>query len=153
MNHQRRYPMSGNPIPKGYHTVTPYLVITDVPRVIDFLKAALGGAEIERHADPKGRIMHAEVRIGDSIVMMGEANDVFPPMPVNLYLYVTDTDATYKAAINAGGQTVREPTTEFYGDRCAGVRDPGGNVWWIATHIEDVSREEMERRQRQKQSS
>ena len=90
--------------------------------------------------------MHAEVRVGDSIIMLGESGGPFPPMPTCLYLYVPNTDAVYKASLNAGGTSIREPADQFYGDRVAGVKDPSGNQWWIATHIEDVSEEELARR-------
>jgi PhnB protein len=90
--------------------------------------------------------MHAEVRLGDSVVMMGEAGKWWKPMPGTIHLYVNDTDAVYQRALQAGGTSLREPTDQFYSDRSAGVRDPVGNHWWIATHKEDVSSEEMEKR-------
>jgi uncharacterized glyoxalase superfamily protein PhnB len=97
-------------------------------------------------SSPEGDVRHAEIQIGDSRVMLGEASDQWKPMPAMLYVYVEDTDAVYRRAIAAGGQSLREPTTEFYGDRSAGVQDPAGNLWWIATHVEDVSPEELTRR-------
>jgi uncharacterized glyoxalase superfamily protein PhnB len=93
--------------------------------------------------------MHASVRVGDSPVMLGEATDEWKPMPCGLHLYVEDTDAAYATAIAAGARSLREPADQFYGDRAAGVVDDAGNQWWIATHVEDVSREEMERRMKQ----
>jgi len=99
--------------------------------------------------------MHAEVIVGDSYIMLGEANDKYPTSPAMLYLYVDDVDSTYAQAVKAGGKSLREPTTEFYGDRSSGVTDEFGNQWWIATHVEDVTPEEMQRRQEeffQKQS-
>lgn len=93
-----------------------------------------------------GTIMHAEVRIGDSVVMMGESGGEFTPMPASIHLYVEDTDATYKRALRAGATSLREPADQFYGDRSAGVKDLAGNHWWIATHKEDVSPEELEKR-------
>ena len=138
--------MAVKPIPDGYHTITPYLVVQGVPKLIEFLKEAFGGVEKECMKLPDGTVMHAEVRIGDSLVMMGEARGQFKPMPGSLYLYVPDTDAAYKRALQAGGMTTMEPADQFYGDRNAGVMDPAGNLWWIATRQEDVSPEELERR-------
>lgn len=142
--------MAVNPIPEGYHTVTPYLTVPGVARLIDFVKRAFG-AEITEGpmTRPDGTIMHVEVRIGDSKVMMGEPTGQFQPMPAMLYVYVKDTDATYLSAMRAGATSLMEPADQFYGDRNAGVEDPCGNRWWIATHKEDVPAEEMARRARQ----
>jgi uncharacterized glyoxalase superfamily protein PhnB len=134
------------PKPEGFHTVTPYLIVEGVAGLIDFLKQAFGAEEIERMASPDGGIAHAEVRIGDSIIMMGEPRDEWKPMPGSIYLYVDDTDAAYKRALEAGATSLMEPADQFYGDRNGGVKDPSGNHWWIATHIEDVAPEEMARR-------
>ncbi len=138
--------MAVKPIPEGFHTVTPYIVVEGVPKLIDFLKQAFEAKEINRHAQPDGTIMHAEVKIGDSIVMMGEARGEHKPMPSMLYLYVKDADAVYKRAVQAGATSVMEPADQFYGDRSGGVKDLCGNQWWIATHKEDVSPEEMTKR-------
>lgn len=138
--------MTVKAIPDGYHTVTPYLLTNDATKVLDFAKRAFGANETERHEDDKGQVQHAAMRIGDSMVMLGQANDKFPAMQSMLHLYVPDVDAAYKRAIEAGGTSLREPTNEFYGDRSSGVADPAGNQWWIATHVEDVPPEEMERR-------
>ncbi len=127
------------PIPKGYRTVTPYLVVRDVPRLIEFLQQAFGATELLRSLRPDGSVMHAEVQIGDSRVMMGEASGEWPPMPGSVHLYVVDTDALYHLALQAGATSLREPTNQFYGDRMAGVQDPVGNQWWIATRVENVS--------------
>jgi PhnB protein len=138
---------SVRPIPEGYHTVTNYLTVEGVGRLLEFLKQAFGAEQRGGiHTGPGGRIMHAEVKIGDTIVMMGEPMGPWPARPCNLYMYVEDVDAVYRRAVESGGKSVREPTNEFYGDRDAGVEDPSGNNWWIATHVEDVSEEEMERR-------
>ncbi len=134
------------PIPDGYHTVTPYLVVRDVPRLIEFLRQAFGATELIRAPRPDGSIMHAEVAIGDSRVMMGEPPGSSPPMPGCVHLYVVDTDALYHLALQAGATSLREPTDQFYGDRMAGVQDPVGNQWWIATHTQDVSPAELARR-------
>jgi PhnB protein len=94
-------------------------------------------------------VMHAQLKIGDSMVMISDAMDKYPAMPTSLYLYVKDTDAAYRSAIKAGGVSIMEPMTQFYGDRNAGVKDPAGNQWWVATHIEDLTPQEVERRQKE----
>lgn len=129
--------------PDGWHTVTPYIYNTNTAETINFAVAAFGATLKEKHLMPDGSVMHAEITIGDSIIMMGDARDGKPPMPTMLYLYVEDCDAMYAKAMAAGGKSLLEPTTEFYGDRSSGVTDPWGNQWWIATHVEDVSQEEM----------
>jgi len=138
--------MSVKPIPDGYHSVTPYLTVQGVTKLIDFLKQAFEAQEIERMTRPDGTIGHAEVKIGDSIVMMGEAGGEWQPMPGAIYLYVNDVDTTYQCALQAGAVSTMEPMNQFYGDRSAGVKDPSGNLWWIATHKEDLSREELMKR-------
>jgi PhnB protein len=134
------------PVPEGYHTVTPALTVQGTPKLIDFLKQAFDAKEIEVMKRPDGAIAHAEVRIGDSVVMLGEANAELKPTPGSFYLYVTDADATYKRAIRAGATSIRELRDEFYGDRNGAVRDPFGNSWWIGTRKENLSREELQRR-------
>ena len=140
--------MAVKPIPDGYHTITPYLIVANVEGLIEFVEEAfdgsLRGGEAAR--DSSGRIMHAEMQIGDSVVMMSEATDDSTPMTAMLHLYVEDVDAVYQRALAAGGTSLREPTDEFYGDRSAGVADDFGNQWWIATLVEDVPPEEMQRR-------
>ena len=138
--------MTVKPIPTGYHTVTPYLVVQGAAQLIDFSIQAFDAEEIHRMARPDGAIMHAEVKIGDSRVMIAEAQDEFSPMPAMLHLYVEDADAVYRQALQAGATSLREPEDQFYGDRIGGVQDSFGNQWWMATHIEDVSAEEMARR-------
>ena len=142
--------MSVKAIPEGFHTVTPYLISSDAAKVLDFAKRAFGATEVEKHLDDQGRIQHATMRIGDSMIMLGQGSDEWKPMPCMLHLYVPDVDATYKRAVAAGGRSLREPTNEFYGDRSSGVIDETGNQWWIATHVEDVSLEEMEKRMKAK---
>jgi len=132
-----------NPIPQGYHTVTPYLTVKDAGALIDFMKKAFDAQETYRMAAPDGKVRHAEVRIGDSKLMIGGSDANRPSM---LYLYVADCDAWYRRAIAAGAKSLREPTTEFYGDRSSGVEDAFGIQWWIGTHVEDVSPEEIARR-------
>lgn len=138
--------MAVKPIPEGYHTVTPYMTVQGADTLIAFLKEAFGALESERLTGENGRIQHAEVRIGDSVVMMAQATEQWTAMPSAIYLYVDDTDATYRRALQAGATSVMEPADQFYGDRNAGVQDPVGNYWWIATRIEDVSSEELARR-------
>ena len=136
------------PVPDGYHTVTPYLTVPGLAKTIEFLKQAFGAEVGDIMERPGGVIGHATVKIGDSMIMMGEPDPKGPyaPRPCNLYVYVPDVDAVYGRAIQAGGKSLREPTDEFYGDRGSGVEDPSGNYWWIGTHIEDVTREEIGRR-------
>jgi len=137
---------SVRPIPEGSHTITPYLVVEGIPKLIEFLKQAFGAQEIFRMARPDGVVAHAEVKIGDSMVMMGTPMGAGKAQTSSLYLYVEDVDAVYQSAIQAGGTSVREPSDQFYGDRTGGVIDPCGNYWGIATHVEDVPPEEVERR-------
>ena len=138
--------MRVSPIPKGYHTVTPYLTVEGVAKLIEFLKTAFDAKEKERMTRPDGSIGHAEVKIGDSIVMMGDAMGDYKPMPATLYLYVKNTNAAYKRALSAGAVSIMEPQDMFWGDRNAGVKDPFGNQWWISTHKENVSPKELKKR-------
>lgn len=141
--------MAVKPVPEGYRTVTPYLVVPGIPKLLDFVKEAFGASELHRFTGPDGTIMHAEARIGDSIVMMGDPAGRYPAMPSTVYVYVPDVDAAYQRALSAGAKSVSAPKDQFYGDRSGGVIDPCGNQWYIATHVEDVSPEEMERRSRE----
>jgi uncharacterized glyoxalase superfamily protein PhnB len=138
--------MAARAIPEGYHSVTPYLTVEGADRLIEFVEAAFGATETERITTSDGRIAHAEVRIGDSVVMMSEAGERCAPMPTALYLYVPDADAAYRRALAAGAVSLMEPADQFYGDRNAGVQDPTGNRWWIATRVEDVPPQELHRR-------
>jgi PhnB protein len=138
--------MAVKPIPEGFHTITPYLIVENVPKLMEFLANAFGAKELFKMDDPRGGVMHAEMRIGDSVVMMGEAMGEHKPLHGGFYLYVEDVDAVYQRAVQAGGTSTREPTNEFYGDRVGGVKDAFGNNWWIATHVEDVSPDELARR-------
>ncbi len=135
-----------NPIPKGYHTVTPYLVVESAAKLIEFLKNAFDAKEKEQMTRPDGTIGHAEVKICDSIVMMGDAMGDHKTQPGILYLYVKNTDAFYKRALAAGAISVMEPQDMFWGDRNAGVKDSFGNQWWISTHKENVSPKELKKR-------
>ncbi|NGO14343.1 VOC family protein [Streptomyces sp. HC44] len=138
--------MAVKPVPEGYTTVTPWIISRDTDRLIAYVKEAFGAEEIARVVGEDGRIGHAEVRIGDSVVMMFDARPDWPPTPGFLRLYVEDADAVHRQAVAAGGTSVTEVTHLFFGDRVGRVRDPLGNLWWIQTRVEDLSPEEMERR-------
>lgn len=138
--------MAVNAKPEGYHSLTPYLVVEGAARLIAFLEEVFDAEETERFAAPGDLIAHAELRISDSIVMLGDAHGPHAPMPAMLYVYVDDVDATYQRALAAGATQVQPPADQFYGDRSGGVRDPCGNLWWIATHVEDVPPDELQRR-------
>jgi PhnB protein len=146
--------VSGNgnlrPVPEGYHSVTPWIISRDSSRLIEFLIAAFDAEEIARVVGDDGSIGHAEVRIGDSVVMMFDAKPHWPDTPAFLRLYVADGDAVFDQALRAGATSVTEMTHLFWGDRVGRVRDPFGNLWWIQTRVEDVSLEEMERRANEK---
>jgi uncharacterized glyoxalase superfamily protein PhnB len=139
--------MAVEPVPNGYSVVTPYLVVHDAPGLIEFMEQAFGGRERMRMTGSDGAIRHAEVDIGNARVMVAEASEESPPIPAMLHLYVEDVDAVYQRAVEAGAESIAEPADQFYGDRMAGVKDAFGDRWWIATHFEDVSAEEAERRQ------
>jgi PhnB protein len=142
------------PIPDGYHSVTPYLIVKGAARAIEFYKTAFGAAEVMRLAQPDGRVGHAEIEIGNSRLMLA---DEFPEMgvhaphsggrmPMSLLLYVDDVDAVAARALEAGATVIRPVRDQFYGDRSGTFSDPFGHVWTIATHTEDVSHEEVTRR-------
>jgi PhnB protein len=139
------------PVPEGYHSITPWIVSRDSARLIEFLNAAFGAEEIARVVAEDGSIGHAEVRIGDSVVMMFDAKPHWPDTPAFLRLYVADGDAVFQQALRAGATPVTEMTHLFWGDRVGRVRDPFGNLWWIQTRVEEVSLEEMERRATEKE--
>ncbi len=140
------------PIPDGYHSLQPYLYFKNAADAIAFYAKAFGATERMRMPDKKGRIMHAEINLGDSCIMMADENadmGVYSPehyggAPMSLVLYVEDCDVVYKQALAAGAKSLREPADQFYGDRTAGVADPFGFHWYIGTHIKDVSMEEMQ---------
>lgn len=146
--------MTVKPIPDGYHSVTPYLIVNEGAKAIDFYKRAFGAAELFCFPGPGGKIMHAELKIGDSPIMLA---DEFPEMgaispkslggsPVGILLYVENCDVVFKQAVAAGATVERPVQDQFYGDRSGTVMDPFGHKWTIATHIEDVSVEEVNRR-------
>ncbi len=128
--------MSGQSKPQGYTSLSPYLVVHGARAVIDFLEQTFGAAELRRYDMPDGSIMHAEVRVDDTVVMIAEGGGEWPPFPSWLHVYVPDVDATYARALKAGGVSVQAPERkEGDPDRRGGVKDPGGNTWWIATQV------------------
>jgi PhnB protein len=140
------------PIPEGYHTVTPYLMIDGADKFIRFMAAVFGAKVAEQLMRADGKPGHTELRIGDSLIMLSEVMAGRPPTPVMLHIYVDDVDAAFERAVNAGGKVVAAPTDQFYGDRSGGVIEPSGNTIWIATHIEDVPPAELQRRAKAAQS-
>lgn len=137
-----------NSVPDGYHTLTPYLIVPDAERMIRFLQDVFGATLRERFNRPDGTLKHAELDIGDSRIMMSQASEQFTPRPQTLYVYLPDVDAAYRRAMDAGAKSLMEVALQNYGDRNGGIEDPAGNWWWIATRVEDVSAEEVERRER-----
>jgi len=146
--------MAVKPIPEGYHTFTPYLIVNGAAAAIEFYKKAFGAREMMRMAGPDGKVGHAEIKIGDSHVMMA---DEMPNLgflgpqsrggtTVQLMIYVKDVDATVDKAVAAGGKLKRAVQDQFYGDRSGTIEDPFGHVWTIATHVEDVPPAELRRR-------
>ncbi len=141
-------------IPEGYHSVTPYLIIKGASDAIEYYKKAFGATELFRMPGPGGQVMHAEIKIGDSPVMladevqqMGYRNPrAYGGTPVSLMIYVEDVDAVFNRAVAAGGKVQQPLEDKFYGDRSGTLEDPFGHVWTVATHKEDVSSEEMKRR-------
>jgi PhnB protein len=147
-------PRSANPVPKGYRTVTPYIIINGAARALEFYARAFGAVERLRMPGPNGTVGHAEIAIGNSRVMLA---DEFPAMgakgpgayggsPVMLHLYVDDADAWTDRAVKAGAKLTRQVEDQFYGDRMGAVEDPFGYTWFLSTHVEDISAEEMQRR-------
>ena len=146
--------MAVSPIPEGYHSVTPYLVMKNAAAAIEFYKKAFGAVELFRMPAPGGKVGHAEIKIGDSPVMLA---DEYPDLgfkgpeslggtPVILMIYVNDVDKIYPQAIAAGGKELRPLQTQFYGDRSGTLSDPFGHMWTICTHVEDVPEEELAKR-------
>lgn len=146
--------MAVKPVPEGYRTVTPYLIIKGAARAIDFYKQAFGATEIMRFPGPNNTIAHAEIKIGDSVVMLADgagANEFRDPLAlggtgVGLMIYVPEVDKVFKNAVSLGAKQSRQVVDQFYGDRSGTLVDPFGHVWTVATHVEDVSQEEMQRR-------
>jgi PhnB protein len=140
-------------IPDGYHTLSPYLVVPDAEVMARFLQDVFGATLVERHDRPDGTMQHGEFQLGDSKLMMGQADSRFTPMRLNTFVYVEDVDAVFVRAQAAGTRVLLPVSNQFYGDRLCGLEDPAGNCWWVATHVEDVSQEELERRHQEAQTA
>ena len=145
--------MAVKPVPEGYHSVTPYLIINGASRAIDFYKNSFGATEIMRFPGPDGKIAHAEIKIGDSVIMLADeamaqykSPETYGGTPVSMMIYVPDVDKTFKQATSNGAKESRAVQDQFYGDRSGTLIDPFGHVWTVATHVEDVSADEMKRR-------
>lgn len=144
--------MAIKPIPEGYHSVTPYLMVKGAAQAIDFYKKAFGATEIMRFPGPNNTVAHAEIKIGDSPIMLADETDAnrspqsVGGSPVSLMLYVDDVDKTFKQAVSSGAKSTRPVADQFYGDRVGTLTDPFGHTWSIGTHKEDVSMDEMQRR-------
>lgn len=122
--------------PSGYNSVSPYLVVAGAARTIDFVTRVFDAVEIRRFPDAAGKIMHAEVRIDDTVVMIGDGAESWPPVPAHVHVYVTDVDAAYRRALEAGATSVQKPVKKDDADKRGGVKDEGGTTWWIATRVE-----------------
>jgi PhnB protein len=142
------------PVPEGYRTATPYLIVKGAAEAIEFYKRAFGATEMLRMADPQGKVGHAEIKIGDSVIMLA---DEHPAMgyrgprslggsSVSILLYLEDVDGVFERAVKAGAKAQRPVVNQFYGDRSGTLEDPFGHVWTVATHVEDVPPEELQRR-------
>ena len=146
--------MLAKPIPDGYRSITPYLAVREAANAIEFYRRALGAKERMRVAAPDGKVAHAELEIGDSVIMLADEHldmgfrspESYGGASVTFHLYVQDVDASFRRAIEAGAEPLRQVKDQFYGDRSGAVRDPFGHVWHIATHKEDFSPEEIARR-------
>jgi PhnB protein len=143
-------------IPKGYNTITPYLIIQGAAQAIEYYKKVFGATEVMRMEQPNGKIGHAELKIGDSLIMLADEN---PQMgqghtspgstgnnPVSIHLYVPEVDQVFERAVAAGAKALKPVKDQFYGDRTGFLQDPFGHLWSLATHVEDVSQQEMEKR-------
>jgi PhnB protein len=137
------------PRPPGHHTIVPGFSVERAAKVIDFMTRSFGGEVVDRYDGPNGEVFHAEVRIGDSVVMLGDAQPAMPAMPASLSFYVDNgeaVDRTYQRALAAGAKSVTEPKNQFYGYRSATVQDPGGNKWTICAVVEELTKAEIDRR-------
>ncbi|MCC6980097.1 MAG: VOC family protein [Candidatus Melainabacteria bacterium] len=132
-------------IPEGHHVLTTYLVVKDADKFVEFVEKTFGG-ETTVCMRQEGKIGHAEIKIGDSKIMLGEQCSEFKTTSCGIYIYVEDCDAVYHRALKNGASTIHKPADQFYGDRSGGVLDAWGNSWWIATHIEAVSQQELQKR-------
>lgn len=138
--------MPVQPIPEGYHTLTPYFAVRGAGALIEYFKSAFDARLVSCHQSPEGHVMNAELMIGNSMVMIGEAPAERAPQTMMMYMYVPDIDAVYAQAIKAGGKSKLAPVDQFYGDRSGAVIDPAGNEWWIATRKENLTDEEIRQR-------
>jgi PhnB protein len=146
--------MTVKPVPEGYRSVTPYLIVSGAANAIEFYKHVFGATEIMRMADAQGRVGHAEIRLGDSVLMLADEHDAMTNRSprtlggsaVGILLYVPDVDGVFDRAIKAGAKSLRPVANQFYGDRSGTLEDPFGHVWTVATHVEDVPPQEMKRR-------
>ena len=142
--------MAVKPIPESYPRVSPYLIVKNVEDTMDFIQYVFDGKVREKMKMPDGSVNHGEMNIGDSVIMIGKASADYPQQNAMLYIYVEDTDAAYKRALEKGADSVMEPANQFYGDRNGGVKDNNGISWWMATHVEDVTPEELQTRNQQR---
>jgi PhnB protein len=146
--------MSATPIPAGHHTVAPYLAIRNAVKALEFYKKAFGATVPYKLLMPDGRLGHAEIRIGDSIIMIadefpefgGKSPETLGGTPISIHLYVPDVDAFFKRALTAGAKERKPVMDQFYGDRSGQLEDPFGHLWWVATHKEDIAHEELQKR-------
>ena len=153
--------MAVKPIPEGYRSLTPYLIIKGAAEAIDFYKHVFGATEIMRMADAQGRVGHAEIRIGDSVLMLADEHDAVTNRSprtlggssVGILLYLPEVDVVFERAIKAGAKSRRAVANQFYGDRSGTLEDPFGHVWTVATHVEDVPPQEMQRRMQEAMKS
>jgi PhnB protein len=147
-------PSKVKPVPEGYHVVTPYLIVDGAAKALDFYKQVFGAKERMRMPGPGGKVGHAEINIGDSVIMLADEHPEmgargpksFGGSPTSIVVYVENVDATVKAAVGAGAKIVRPIEDKFYGDRSGTIEDPFGHHWHVSTHVEDVSPEELQRR-------
>lgn len=121
-------------LPEGYHTITPYFTVSDADQLLEFLVEAFGGAIVTTNRYPSGRIQHVRIRVGDSVIMINESNEQYPVNVSQMHLYVDDVEKVFSKALSAGAVSIMEPNERPHGDRMAGVKDPCGNIWWIARH-------------------
>jgi PhnB protein len=128
-------PMSASYKPEGYNSVSPYLIVDGAARTIEFLQRAFGAVELRRFPDSSGKVVHAEVRIDDTVVMLADSAEGWPPVPSHVHVYVRDVDAIYKRALEAGASSIQEPVKKEDEDKRSGVKDAGGTTWWISTRV------------------
>lgn len=144
--------MSVNPVPEGLQTITPYYIVEDAAAFVDFTVRAFGATVNEKVLQPDGTVGHADCTIGDSRILVGQAENYHPKVNMLVCLYDADCDALFARAVDAGAEVVQPMEDKFYGDRQGGVKDPFGNYWWIGAHVEDVSAAELARRVRERHS-